>query len=524
MTDDNVHRYMALFRGNPRSFGQWDPILGNGTKAERDKASKTVRAPYTDTQYINHLSGKMGLGAVPIFDDSTCFWGAIDIDNHGSDVDIDIAAIEVKVEALKLPLVVCRSKSGGVHLFLFGREPLRAIQVKSMLANWAKDLKIEGVDCIFPKQAKLERDDDGSRQVGNWINLPYFNADDTVRYAIEHGEPLPFELFLSLAEDKRVTSAQLDSAYGNDHADAPPCIQQGIGEKIGSGNRNEFAYNVTVYMKKRFPEDYRDRMYDLNTDMFEEPMPFGEIKKVVQSASRRDYRYKCNLEPCKSMCDRKTCLTRKFGITQDAADEMDAEFELPEFTQLVKYDTDPVRWELTVEDKPIMLSTEELFEWRILRHRIAEKLLRVVPLVKNEKWQKTLKALMSKVVIRMAPEDASASGIVKAQLIQFMQKTDLTSPGTNREDRKALMRGIPIVQDIEGTRSVYFRGQDFTAFLKRNKSDDLKGVNLWFALAKIGVKHGRLRVDDGKSPTVWSMELTEDHTIHIPLPDFSPEI
>lgn len=518
MTDDNVHRYMALFRGNPRSFGQWNP-----KETDSNRASKTEKLPYTDKVYRRHLTGEFGLGIVPIFDDSTCYWGAVDIDNHGSKEDLDLAHIESRCIELGLPLVACRSKSGGVHLFLFGREPLRAVQVQSMLKKWAKDLGVEGVDCIFPKQVKLERDDEGGRQLGNWINLPYFKAADTVRYAVENAKPLPFELFLSLAEDRRVTSAQLDGMYGNDHAEAPPCIQQGIADKIGSGQRNEFAYNVTVYMKKRFPEEYRDRMYDLNNEMFDEPMPFGEIKKVVQSASRRDYRYKCALEPCKSMCDRKVCLTRKFGITQDQADEQDAEFELPTFSSLTKYDTDPVRWELVVEEKTMMLSTEELFEWRILRHRIAEKLLRVVPIVKNEKWQKILKGLMAQVVIRMAPEDASASGIIKGQLVQFIQKTDLTAPGTDREERKSLLRGIPVVQSVDGTRAVYFRGQDFVAFLKRNKSEDLKGVNLWFALSAMGVKHGRLRVDDGKSPLVWSMELTDEHSFNIPTPTFETE-
>ncbi|TXG97766.1 MAG: hypothetical protein E6R08_06505 [Nevskiaceae bacterium] len=518
ITDDAVNRYMALFRGNPRSHGQWNPKV-----KDQDKASKTEAVPYTDQVYRNHLNGKMGLGIVPIYDDATCFWGAIDIDNHGSDHDLDIATIEQKVNALKLPLVTCRSKSGGVHLFMFGRETLRAVQVNSILKRWAADLGIEGTDCIFPKQTKLERDEDGSRQKGNWINLPYFDADATVRFAVENGKRLSLELFLSLAEDRRVTSTDLDKMYEGDHSEAPPCIQQGIADKIGSGQRNEFAYNVTIYMKKRYPEDFRDRMFDLNNDMFENPMPFTELKKVVNSAGRRDYRYKCNLDPCKSLCDRKTCLTRKFGITQDQADEMDQELMLPEFTSLIQYETEPVRWEIMVEGKTLLLSTEELFDWRILRMRIAEKLRRVVPAIKNDKWQKLLSMLMSQVQIKLAPEDASAAGIIRTQLLVFIQKTDLTDTGRDIEGRAGLLRGIPVVQEIEGVRSVYFRGQDFTTFLKRNKSEDLKGVNLWFALKNMGVKHGRIRV--GKQlVTTWSLEVTNDHQLDIPIPDFTPEI
>jgi hypothetical protein len=456
-------------------------------------------------------------------DDHTCVWGAIDIDNHGQAEDSDIRTIESRVRALELPLVVCRSKSGGVHLFLFGREPLRAAQVHSVLKKWAKDLKVEGVDCIFPKQVRLEHNEDG-RALGNWINLPYFDADKTVRYAVENGNPMSLELFLSEAETRAINAHQLDQMYNNEHSEAPPCIAAMITDGIEEGSRNDAAYNMTIYMKKKFPEDYRDRMYDLNGQVFSTPLPFQEIKKVVQSASRRDYRYRCGTEPCKSLCDRKVCLTRKFGITQDQADEMDAEFAIPALTDLVKYNTNPVRWEVTCEGVRIVLSTEELFEWRIVRLKLAERLLRVVPALKNDKWQKLLTALMATCRVEDAPEDASVDGIIKGQLVEFLRKCDLASTGEDTADRKALYRGIPVVQvDDDGVRHAYFRGQDFVQHLKRAKTEELKGVNLWFTLKQIGVKHGRFRVED-KTPSVWSVELTAEHHLKMTVPDFTPEI
>lgn len=524
MEDLSLERFMSLFRGNPRSYGQWNPRERNS-----DRASTTKRGEYDANLFKKHLHGHTGLGLVPILDDHTCFWGAIDIDNHGRTEDLDIATIEAAVIERGWPLVACRTKSGGVHLYLFGREPLRAVQVRGMLIRWMNDLvkaKViskDDADCVFPKQVKLAWEDDGGRQVGNWINFPYFNAENTNRYAVENGEPLPFELFLSLAESKRVSSFDMDSMFGNEHSEAPPCIQAGMADKIDSGSRNEFAYNMTIYLKKRFPEDFRDRAYDLNNQVFKDPLPFIEIKKVVTSASRRDYRYKCSTEPCKSLCDRKLCLTKKYGITQDMADEMDAEFKLPNFTALIQYTTNPVRWDLTVEEVVLTLSTEELFDWRVLRHRIAERLLRIVPLVKNDKWHKILEALMVNCRKEVAPEDASADGIVKAQLVEFMRKIDLNSDGTDISKRKDLYRGIPVVQVTPEGKHVYFRGQDFTAWLKRQKCEELKGVNLWFSLKKVGVKHGRLRVED-KSPAVWYVAVDEEHKLKMDVPDFTPEL
>ena len=70
----------------------------------------------------DHVEGKRPLGIIPIREDSTCSWGSIDIDEY----DVDALAVVKKIEQMKLPLVPCRSKSGGLHLFLFVTEPVAA--------------------------------------------------------------------------------------------------------------------------------------------------------------------------------------------------------------------------------------------------------------------------------------------------------------------------------------------------------------------------------------------------------------
>jgi hypothetical protein len=43
-------------------------------------------------------------------------WGCIDIDSYAG---FDHQKLINKIKQFKLPLVVCRSKSGGAHVFLF---------------------------------------------------------------------------------------------------------------------------------------------------------------------------------------------------------------------------------------------------------------------------------------------------------------------------------------------------------------------------------------------------------------------
>ena len=73
-----------------------------------------VKQPLTKELIQEHLDGKKGIGSIPINKDNNCYFGVLDIDTY----PIDHVEIRKKCEKLKLPLVVCRSKSGGAHFCL----------------------------------------------------------------------------------------------------------------------------------------------------------------------------------------------------------------------------------------------------------------------------------------------------------------------------------------------------------------------------------------------------------------------
>src|SRR5690606_4115987 len=163
---DLAERFAALFRGNDRSHGFFYPSNGG---------METVKKKITMSDFERHLSGKVGVGVVPIMDDDQCWFGAIDIDAHGDTPDIELDELEEGIRENDLPLVLCRSKSGGAHLYVFMTEPVAAKTMRKVLSNWAGILGHAGVE-IFPKQESLP-ESGGEKQLGNWINLCYFSAD-----------------------------------------------------------------------------------------------------------------------------------------------------------------------------------------------------------------------------------------------------------------------------------------------------------------------------------------------------------
>src|SRR3954469_10468329 len=118
-----AEQFAAVFAGLTRAKGRYvvtsDPskaVTGEKAKGKATTVSETV----TLDDYAKHLSGEIGLGIVPVRDDGTCVFGAIDIDQY---TGLDHAGIVTRALALKVPLSVCRSKSGGAHVYVFAAEP-----------------------------------------------------------------------------------------------------------------------------------------------------------------------------------------------------------------------------------------------------------------------------------------------------------------------------------------------------------------------------------------------------------------
>ena len=482
-----VKRFAALFAGNTRSYGQFFPGIGSG------KNMKTIKGAITEEDFLNHLMGEVGVGVVPINDENACMWGAIDIDAHGDAPEVDIVALEKCVRDADLPLMVCRSKSGGAHLYLFCTEPVPAKLVRDTLAEWAKRLNFVGAE-VFPKQDKLHASGT-SRQYGNWINLCYFDALNPhgLRYCVEGGRVINLEYFVETAESRRVTPAALVEKKEGDHSEAPPCILRMMSDGVDQGARNEALYSLAIYFKKAFPESWRDRVANANAKMFTSPLSFSEVNKLISSIAARSYKYKCKEEPIRSLCNSNICVNRKFGISKEEKSSLILG-EHPKYGPLIKYETNPVKWGLNVNEVEVNVTTSELMNHKTIREVIAEKLTMVVPPMKQDQWLATLQGIMTTTSVVEVPDEASTTGLIWNHLMSYLRRGDLGATGTDTKARGAIFRGVPVVVMHKEEKCVFFRGSDFVAFLRKNRSEEIKGPNLWFALKEHGVRHHKIRV------------------------------
>jgi len=189
--------FSNIFDGLEDAFGTYkiDKTQSNGKKSGR---AALVREPRTKSHWEGHLSGKGdSLGIIPINANNQCKWGCIDIDTY----PLDHKILVERIRKLKLPLVVCRSKSGGAHCFLFSSEWVEAKDMQQTLQHISAALG-QGQSEIFPKQIKV---DSARGDVGSWLNLPYFNSDSTMRYAfLDDGTAASLDQFFNLYDTHKI--------------------------------------------------------------------------------------------------------------------------------------------------------------------------------------------------------------------------------------------------------------------------------------------------------------------------------
>ena len=490
MTD--ITRFKAIFEGLDVAYGTYriEGAKGNGKQAGK---AVVVRKPPTDDLWVKHLEGvEPSLGIIPIRADNSCIWGCIDIDQY----PLDHTGLIQKIRRLELPLVVCRSKSGGAHVFLFVKTPIPAAEMQRYLKAAAAVLGEAGRE-IFPKQAEIlvERGD-----TGNFLNLPYFGGDQTMRYAIkDDGTAATLDEFYTLHEQwvQEPDIQPPEEPKKPDHPikDGPPCLQAICTQGVPEGTRNNALFNIAVYLKKSSESNWQDKLVEHNIKYVVPPLPNNELQIIIKQLGKKDYKYKCKDAPINSFCNPGLCRTRKYGVGADGPDA-------PAMSSLSKYNSEPPLWFLDINGKRLELDTEALFNQPAFQKACVEKINVLPPTLRKQDWEQVLNALLREMVeteqIVEAPEDTSVTGRFTDLLEEF------TTHMQQAMDRDEILMGRPWVSEQEA--KVYFRIKDLEAHLLRSNFKGLTSPKMAQRLRDLGGEPISLFLKN-RTVRCWKMPL-----------------
>jgi hypothetical protein len=482
-----VELFAERFKGLQRAYGVYPPVdttKEGGKRVAGKRQPSTKHGDITTELWLGHLSGEGdGLGIVPVNDDGECKFAAIDIDVY----PVDHAALAAAIKKLKLPLVMCRTKSNGAHLYLFLSAWAEAKMVREKMFEWACALGYPDVE-IFPKQDSLASDQD----CGNWINIPYYREPTTDRMCLKAGkQQLSLQEFLDYARTMEVTPDTLRSfriSKSKQMAGAPPCLEvlYNTGE---SKFRNNAMYNFAVFCYRKFGDSWEDELEKINQKAMKPPLDAEELTNIKKSVRRKkdDYFYKCSDTPICDVCNKEHCLKRKYGV--GGKKELNIAM-----SNLRKIDTDPPLWIVDVNGQGITLSDTQQLIFPQSFARVCVDSINILPnTVKHEDWRELVGELLANVEIIEAPADAGIQGA----FIDLFQQWIRESPKARVKEE------ILLGQPWENKGRIYFRSAEMQKYVSREMK--IERNKMWAILRShldAEVKATRLK---GQPTKVWSV-------------------
>jgi hypothetical protein len=356
---------LSLFQGDNSRYLKSSLTGEDDERGKRQASYVTVHEPVTEEVWKQHLEGKIRLGLRPEIDNN-CWWGCIDVDPNNYKDYSEKKYVEI-IKKYSLPFVPVKSKSGGLHIFIFFTEPADIKKVTTKLAEINEEYFL--AQEIFP--------------CNKAVNMPYHNMNASMEFAFdENNTPIMVGRFITLANEKKIKPTDFFNLKVQEYqAESewkhyPPCVQKLIQEGWSGNNRNNFLFNVLVLeMKKNntlSTQQIEDIALQRNNQIFTQPLPRTEVVQLSKSVHKGGYQFQC---PPKHpeygpICNKELCKTRRLGIGEAVPEIVEA-FENITYIQ----DTKSVWYEFDFKGSRITVTPEDMkdeksFRVRLLRNRV----------------------------------------------------------------------------------------------------------------------------------------------------------
>lgn len=502
-----AEKFYEIFKGMENAHGVYNPTHKN-EKGKLVGAAGVIHEPLTVTTWLNHLLGKSGLGVGPLDNESMCGWGAIDIDIY----DLKHDDLLKKIKDKKLPLLCAKTKSGGAHLYCFFSERIDAGIVKNKMTEMAVLLGYafmpDGKPTeVFPKQVKVltERGD-----TSNWLNMPYMDAyteegelsGKETRYFFnpEKGTPWSADEFLQFIDSYKINKIELETIQlektlsDPNLMDAPVCIQQILASgPIEEGGRNMMLYNLAVLANKIAPDNVQMRnalIEDFNRKYCVPMLSANEIVKIQETITKHpEYQYQCKEPMLKAYCNVPLCKNKKHGLS--------SAITMPILSDLVKINSDPCVYFLSVNDTRIELLVDDLYDQVRFAKKCIEAINIVPPKLKFEEWRQLINNLLAVRREINAPEEVSRYGKFSELIEEFSYAIN---PSFDKQD---IARDLPWYNQESG--ELWFRLKSLETFLT-NQKVKYERSELFMKIKAMDGKDKQVKIA-GKNYNVWCVPM-----------------
>lgn len=465
----DAQSFSMMFMGKNNSY------VKNELPKTAPKAGEKIKTKITQNEgkvdkelFACHLDGDFGIGICPINNEGKCRFAVLDIDCY----DKRTRKMLQFIQEFNLPMLPFRSKSGGLHVYVFFTKAVTARSARDTLKDIVyyfclEDIYGKGKVEIFPKQESIKEGGFGS-----CVTLPYFNAEKPYTYLLDSdGNMVEFKEALTYIQKHQTSLETIKEALENlPFSDAPPCIQrQLVAGIIGSDDsgRNNFLFSFAIYAKKKYGTGFEPYVKEVN-EGFEAPLEENVVDQICNSISNNEYYYRCKEVPCSSFCDKTLCKKREFGIGRDKG-----HFTGIEYGELRRYLTaEPYyEWDLRLHGqeqwkKVIFKDEGYLLDQRNFQKACVRYLNNAPLQVSNNDWYSVLNSVLPNIIdVEVKKEsDTSGTNMLRGAFIQY-----LSNKQARRDSPFQIRVGLCVRQEKNGVAKYYFTHRGFADFLRNQK-------------------------------------------------------
>jgi hypothetical protein len=275
----------------------------NGQGVTKDAKGKisvkvaTVEGALTPQLAAAHLAGEASIGVAPVKADSTCSWGVLDVDWYDMPED-DVRALASR---LRTRAAAFRTKSRGLHIYVFMSEPIPAREMHDYLVALRKRLpkKARERTELFPKETQVVVTQESEPTA---VNLPLRGTQRELAWIVDGTQITKFsldetgklEILKHIDDHCRVDAATVRQIV----AEKPTLDSSEIGYKVpdNPAGRNDLLMRIAMSMQSRgWPDTEMDaEIRRLNGDANFHPLfadgalPEVEIANLLRSAKKKE--------------------------------------------------------------------------------------------------------------------------------------------------------------------------------------------------------------------------------------------
>jgi hypothetical protein len=447
-----VAKLMELFKGNERFHGAAE-VKGSKHDEEKNKWRPAgIRLEHrgaTAQDWESHLAGGRFLGLSPLLDDGNVWFTCMDVDKLGDSDNYEFNYPEEmdKIKKSGFPLVVYKTKSGGLRVTIFFSEPVEAELAVRRMQQMAAQLGYAGCE-IFPKQFKVN---DTTKDHPAWIFLPYGPTAGMFpdQYCMnESGNAMELYESVIFAMRSRITKQQFadlfvvelkarangkangkarpqglwteekdyETTLNTTFNDGPMCLWIIARQKCTMYQHNFLITCATFFMRK-YTDNWDHALGWVNNNILVPPGDRRKLAEIIDSMNKRDktrpYEYQCKTEPICSHCFAKACKKQPYGVgLGNGIDYNDL--------AITVYNSKPQVFFTNVGEDRISCSADELLNLGKYRVKCLENSLSFPETMPRKDWERIVRNSLENATMVDPPEilktDASELRILETWL------------------------------------------------------------------------------------------------------------